>query len=563
MRRFLLTLAFTCLAMPASAADFFGFYLGCPNFVPLGDPVEYHIVFTVGSVPAPSATIIDPLPPGVEFVPGSLVCYMPPGSGDCSYDAPTRTVSWTATGTLAAYDSIDILFSVTTTGLGGPGYVTNTVTASATGYNTDHESHTVLAYTQEEWPVHGEIMTLAESDPNFQMGYATGVSWNPVSEQFIAGWIRTDNNTSQWYVDAGTIDPHGAPGAAHQVNVVGIPGETPIWISVACSTTSPGCLVAWEETQPGDWRASARGRLLDGDGAPIGSELVIAEDPDIARREIDVVYNSTLDEYLVSYVNELDSGVVEVAATRVRAGDGAVLGSAIVATGSDGDRTRVHAAHLPGRDQYLLVFGFEDLAENEEVHAKLAPGNLSGVGAASELILAAGGGDHLAPVVAAEGDEYLVAWAYWDDTWPHLTTEIRARRFAGDGTPLGPTGGFLVDEFQGAQGIQTRGVRFAGEQGYLIGWSYSDNRTPTGIDLHGRFVESGADQAAYTEFPTIATVNWDQLGHFACRSTGLCMVLVDDFEGVKARFVTAWRAHVDGFEDGGFGGWSAVVGATP
>ena len=445
-------------------------------------------------------------------------------------------MSWT--GDIAAYDAVDVMFSATTTGLPGPGYISNVMTGSATGYTTQHEAHTVVAYADDAWPVFSAVTPLAETDPSYLMHYAAGVGWNPVSSTYLATWNRTDQATSQEVVMARTVDPTGTLGGVHQISEVQAAGEMVYWAKAACSTTTAACLVAWQETEPVNWYQGIRARLVDGAGSPLGSEIIVAEDASVMRRDVDVVYNPTDDEFLVLYTND-GSGILDVAATRVRAADGVLLGSAVVATGSDGDRSAIRGAHLSGRNQYLLVYDFEDPADNEEVHAKLAPGDLSGVGAASELILASGSGDHSSPVVAAEGDEYLVAWTYYDASWPHETTEIRARRFAGDGTPLGPAGGFLVDEFAGAKGISTRQVRFAGEQGFLVGWFYSDPSCPTGGDLHGRFVELGADQAAGLEFPT-----------------------VEDFDGVDASFVSAWRTHADGFEDGGFGGWSTVAGAT-
>jgi len=561
MRRILFALAFSCLVSPASAATFTWLHLINENFVALGEEIDYHIVLVAGTAAADNTSIVDPLPPGLEMVPGSLVCYMPPGSGDCSYDAPTRTVSWT--GNLVAHDGVDVLFSATTTGLAGPGYVTNAVTASADGYTPEVEEHTTVFFTEDEWPILGDVIPLAETDPNYLMRYATGVSWNAVSERFLAAWNRTDQSSSQEVVVVRTVDPTGTLGDIRQVSEVNIAGEEPIWAKIACSTTAATCLVAWEENQPPDWYRGVHARLINGDGVSVGSEFIVARNSGVNRGGVDVVYNPVRDEYLVVYVNQWDGGVVDVAATRVRASDGVLLGSAVVATGTDGDRDGIRPAHLASRDQFLLVYDFEDLAENEEVHAKLAPGDLSGVGAAPELILASGSGDHRAPVVAAEDDEYLVAWTYYDDNWPNLTTEVRARRFAGDGTPLGPSGGFLVDEFEGARGIQTRQVWFAGEQGFFIGWYYSDPACPTGGDQHGRFVEFDADQAAYLEFPTVATTDSDGPGYVACAVSGQCMVLTEDNLGVDAHIVTAWRAHTDGFEDGGYGGWSVVVGNIP
>jgi len=562
MRIVLCALVLVIFSTPASAVNFSWFYLVNENFNPLGEDFEVHIVLVASSTIGPDTPVVmsDALPLGLEMVPGSLVCYMPPGSGDCSHDAPTRTVSWT--GDLSAYDGVDVIFSATTTGLAGPGYVTNVVTATASTDPPEQAEHTTVFFTEDEWPILSEVIPLAVSDPSYSMRYATGVAWNPVSEKFLAAWNRGDQSSGQEVVVVRTVNPSGTLGEIRQVSEVNVAGEEPVWAKIACSTAAATCLVAWEENQPPDWYRGVHARLINGDGVSVGSEFIVARNSGVNRGGVDVVYNPVRDEYLVVYVNQWDGGVVDVAATRVRASDGVLLGSAVVATGTDGDRDGIRPAHLAGRDQYLLVYDFEDLAENEEVRAKLAPGDLVGVGAAPELILASGLGDHRAPVVAAEGDEYLVAWTYYDDNWPNLTTEIRARRFAGDGTPLGPAGGFLVDEFAAAGGIQTRQVQFAGEQGFLIGWYYRDPNGSDG-DLHGRFVEVGTDQAAFLEFPTVSTDSLDQPGYFACADSGQCMVLTEDNEGVDVYFTTAWRALVDGFEDGGYGGWSVVVGDIP
>jgi hypothetical protein len=245
----------------------------------------------------------------------------------------------------------------------------------------------------------------------------------------------------------------------------------------------------------------------------------------------------------------------------VRASDGALLGSAIIHSGPDFDRERPDVAFLADWNEYLIVYTCEDPAGNRQVRGKLAPADLSGVGSDPEITIAAAVADDYWPAVEAHGDGFLVAWARRQGT--PAAVQIRARRVSSSGIPQGGASGFLINGFSQLPGGYVTDVQFAGEQGFLVGWNHSDSSSVTGPDHHGRFVELGEDQPAYLEFPTFSTVGWDQWGSFACNEAGRCLIAAEITDGVDARFVSAWRAHIDGFEDGGFGGWDAVVGAIP
>lgn len=541
-------------ATAAPAADFQFANVQGPNFVALGDPIDYHIVVAPGSTTAQNASVSDPLPTGIEYVEPTLTCYVP--SGSCTYTPATRTVSYS--GDLPQYNAGDILFSASTSGLASPAHVDNQVTFAATGFNTVVKTRTTVVYSEDEWPVYGETMRLSETDGDWYAGESTGVAWNPHTEVFSAVWIRTDLMSSQRYLQTRTIDPTGSLGDTQQVNQVA-PGEEPYQPSIACSSVSGQCLVAWTEVEPVSWQWGIRTRLLGSDGVPIGNEAVVVEGGG-HHTQPRVVYNPDFDEFLVVYSSDRDAGVVDVSAQLVRASDGALLGAAVVESGTDFDRSQPKAAYLAARDDYLIAYTCEDASGDRQVRAKVVADDLVGVGTSPEVVIASPPVDDYAPAVGAEGDGYLVAWARRQGT--PAATQIRARRVSGDGVPIGSTSGFLVNDFAGLPSGSVTDVRFAGEQGFLVGWVHNDSSSPTGADQHGRYVELGDDQPAYLEFPALATSDWDQWGPFACRSSGQCLIAVEVTGGVDARFITAWRVHGDGFEDGSFAGWDAVVGAV-
>ncbi|MEJ2581460.1 MAG: hypothetical protein P8127_07475 [Acidobacteriota bacterium] len=554
MRHILVTLVVALVVSPVSAAHFGECSTVGPNFTVHGDPISYTITVRSVSSTAPSASIVDQLPLGVEFIPGSLSCSG--GAGGCAYDEPSRTVSWN--GSITVSDTVVVSFSVTTETLPDPGYVTNEVVADDPGFDALLMSRTTCVHRSGEQAVLGPIFPISNHGSGWYQGWANGVYWNSVSETYVAAWIRSDYPTNSNYeVQAVTVDPEGAVGVVQHVST----GQVDEQPSVACSEVSGNCLVAWSRREPApSINSDVYARLLGSGAAPLGSEFAIYQGSG-HQGNPDVAYNSALDEFLVTYENRWASGLRDVVAQRVRASDGALLTWANVATGSDGGRTSLRAAHLAGRDQYLLVYNFAPTAGDPEIRAKIAPGHLGGVSPAPEMTIASTLTSYESPAVAAIDDDYLVVWSHLDVS---NVGGIRARRVSGDGSPQGPAGGFRVSEFEhNVVAYSVPLVEFAGQQGFLVGWDHDDAATPTQEDLHGRFVEPGMDHASFTEFPTWATIDWDFFGHFACSRTGQCLSLRDGMTGIDGRFVWAWLVFAHGFDEGTFEGWSQVVGATP
>lgn len=547
MKQLFGVIAAVLAAMPVSAAWFGQSSLYGPNFVVLGDFIDYTISVSAAATAAPSATIVDPLPPGLEFVGGSLACSG--GSGSCSYDGPTRTVSWA--GSLAAWQTVTISFSVTTTALAGPGYVTNEAIADDPGLDALVLLRTSCVHYPEEQMLLGPIASVAPHGSGFAMTQGSGVAWNAAVENYLTAWIST--NSSVYDVQVRTVDPSGALGVVRPITS----GQLDYLPSVSCSGVSGNCLAVWDrqELSPSS-DLDVLARLLDSTGQPLGPEFAIAQGSG-SQHGARVVYNSALDEFLVVFWNMWHDGLKDVAAQRVQASNGALLSWANIATGTDGNRRDLRAAHLSERDQYLLVYEFWSAATGYEIRAKIAPGNLSGVSVAPEITIAASSANDELPAVAAGGDQYLVAWLHTENVLG--ASGIRARAVSGDGTPIGGINGFRVSEFLHPAGYTMPLVHFAGEHGFLVGWDHDDSTTLTMEDTHGRFVELDSDQAAFLEFPTYATVDWDYFGHFACSGRGDCLMLRDGLTGIDGRFVVGWRIFSDGFEISDTSGWSSTT----
>lgn len=555
MRRALVVLAIALVVPPVSAAYFGQCSTLGPNFTVHGDPISYTITVRTFSSTAPSASIVDQLPPGVEFVPGSLSCSG--GAGGCTYDGPSRTVRWN--GSITVSDTVIISFSVTTETLPDPGYVTNEVVVDDPGFETLTMTRTSCVHRAGEQAVLGPIFSVAGHPSGWVLGWGYGIDWNPASEKYVTAWLRTDAPTySKSEVQAVTVDPGGTIGVVQQVSS----GQFDELPSLACSEVSGNCLVAWSrrELSP-SIDSDVFARLIGSAASPLAAEFAIYQGSG-HQGNPDVAYNAVLDEFLVTYENRWASGLRDVVAQRVRASDGALLSWANVATGSDGSRSSLRAAHLAGRDQYLLVYNFDPTLGDGEIRAKIAPGHLGGVSPAPEMTIASNMANFDFPAVAGIDDDYLVVWLHWDSV--SNASGIRARRVAGDGSPLGSADGFPVSGIEHPGIAHSRPlVEFAGRQGFLVGWDHDDSETPTQEDLHGRFVEPRMDFASFTEFPTWATTDWDFYGHFACSGTGQCLSLRNGSTGIDGRFLWTWQVFAHGFEEGNFEGWSQAVGVTP
>ena len=150
LRQLGIVLALSFTALQAGAQSFDSATLSGPNFVNEGGSITYSITLTTsGSHPAPTATIIDMLPPATPFIGGSLNCTG--GSGtSCSYLPGAHEIQWS--GALAVSDSVTISFSVDPSGVAGGTYLVNRAVAEAPSFPAEIMSRTTCTMVDGEEP---------------------------------------------------------------------------------------------------------------------------------------------------------------------------------------------------------------------------------------------------------------------------------------------------------------------------------------------------------------------------------------------------------------------------
>ncbi|MEM6701666.1 MAG: hypothetical protein AAF690_03120 [Acidobacteriota bacterium] len=205
------------------------------------------------------------------------------------------------------------------------------------------------------------------------------------------------------------------------------------------------------------------GRLVDGDGTPLGAERVLAtagptSDESWDAENPEVVFNATSGEYLVLYVGTIASGGLqakqEIFAQRVSS-IGQAVGSPIRVSTTGGDTNLRLDSREPSvawdsnSNAYLVVWQREmsDTASRAEIEvfARLLDGQARPVDSQFRVSSMGPDGDTtydaLDPYVAfnSSSDEYLVVWRGDDNRGGVVQGEfeIFGQRVAANGTPVG------------------------------------------------------------------------------------------------------------------------------
>jgi hypothetical protein len=130
--------------------------------------------------------------------------------------------------------------------------------------------------------------------------------------------------------------------------------------AVAYSPRQDQYLVAYQLCLNGSLKEEISGRRVSWDGSWKSNQFPIQHGPD-GQLEPRVAYCKEHDEYLVVYRNDQKSGITEdIAAQRVRAGDGALLCGGTTVTGSNERRRFPHVAYNAVRAEYLVVYIYCD-----------------------------------------------------------------------------------------------------------------------------------------------------------------------------------------------------------
>jgi uncharacterized repeat protein (TIGR01451 family) len=548
MRHLVLLPALWLAALPVGAQSFDSATMSAPNFVRVGDPITYTIVVTTGAThSAPTASIRDHLPAPTPFVSGSLTCTGGTGTS-CAYIPGTHVVEWT--GALATSDTVTISFSVDTSAVAGGTYIPNEAFAEEPTFPSVGMSRVTCAIEPGNEPAVGAPFDLVAPDGSNKPTAPAPITWNSSGGLFLAALTTEPYFSGNSAVLARTIAPDGSLGAISQMNSTSHGVYTP---SLSCSTAVDRCLVAYRRyVSASDEDIWAR--LTDGEGTPVGAEFPVYQDSGIQQNP-SVVYNRNLDEFLVVWENRFADGRWDIQAQRIRASDGVFESWSVIATGAGEKRHSCGVDHNPDRDQYLFVYAFGE--EGYQGRGKIGPGNLAGVSIDPEMTIWSTPDTGSDVSVVAGMDEFLVVWRM--SSVSTGDSSIRGRRITGDGAVHGTDSGFFIGGFSPLGSLADPQAGYAGEHGYLVTWGHDDPDSPTTTDIHGRFVENGADWAAYSEFPVITSANWDITNRFGCAPTGECLLTDAYVNSVNTRFFIGWRIFTDGFESSELSQWSATV----
>jgi len=135
---------------------------------------------------------------------------------------------------------------------------------------------------------------------------------------------------------------------------------------------------------------------------------------------------------------------------------------------------------------------------------------------------------------------------------------VRARRLAGDGTPLGPASGFPVATSVPAVNLgRTNAVARADAVGYVSAWeSFGANYT----QIYAQAISPFSDRilGPLYAYPVDYGNSWNRDPDIACAPWGTCLVVYESDEDILARLI---EMHVfgDHFESGTTSAWSAVA----
>jgi Ca2+-binding RTX toxin-like protein len=273
--------------------------------------------------------------------------------------------------------------------------------------------------------------------------------------------------------------------------------------AIAYNRAADNYLVVWAaDDLPTDNEFEIFGQLMSANGTKLGSELrisIVGTDGDVNRtvRDPAVAYNSTANEYLVSWIADdlPTNNENEIFGQRLSA-TGAEVGAddfRISSVGTDGDIGREPLdpaiAYNPAANEYLVSWQADDLpTDNEfEIFAQRLSATGAEVGADDFRISSVGAdGDikrePLEPAIAYNpaANEYLVAWKA-DDLPTDEEFEIFGQRLSATGAEVG------ADDFRissvGTDGDKTRDpvepaiASSPAANEYLVSWRADDLAT--------------------------------------------------------------------------------------
>lgn len=266
---------------------------------------------------------------------------------------------------------------------------------------------------------------------------ASAVAYNSVRGEYLVVW--EDHYASEIAIYARRVDGDGnALGSA--IQIAHYSTYTSCQPAVAYSPVQDKYLVVYSQDSkpslPPYTDYNIIGQPIDGDGAKTETGFLIGGNTNHQRHPA-VAYNGTLDEFLVTWDEEQGAGGWhDVWAQRVNAGDWTFEpGPVCIATGDSTHRRQPDVAYNPTRNQYLIAYTRED----DDIFGKIVGAGLADPLAVLEFEMIWNTNLQGDVALAAGQDEYLAVWQDGPNTFWRT---IYARRVTGAGaTPAPP---FLI-----------------------------------------------------------------------------------------------------------------------
>jgi hypothetical protein len=299
-----------------------------------------------------------------------------------------------------------------------------------------------------------------------------------------------------------------------------------------------------------------RSVLMNWDGSSLVNGII---DTDSSRKTWypAVIYNSQNDEFLTVYENyKPDPQGREIMAQRVKAGDGSLVGTAIiVAGGANQVRRNAKVAYNNVRNEYLLGYSYAANTSTLSftIRAKIISADLNSTVMNETELTTVDYADGAS--VAAGPNEYLVVWN--EGTSLSAPQKIWGKRLTGTGT-IGP---FIKLADHDPDHCFDPSVSYSSFLGYVVTWSYKNVSLGNIFDVIGRTLKAGQDTPSNEEFP-ISHISYSGGGMFlldgqqrspalACGTWGICLaayednccILNPDYE-IRGRLVTPNFIHL-------------------
>jgi hypothetical protein len=240
-----------------------------------------------------------------------------------------------------------------------------------------------------------------------------------------------------------------------------------------------------------------------------------------------VTYNAQNDEFLVVYENyKPDPQGREIMAQRVRAGDGSLVGTAIiVAGGANQVRRNAKVACNNGRNEYLLAYSYAANTSTLSfaIRTKIISADLNTTVMNETELTTVDYADGVS--LAAGPDEYLAVWE--EGASPSDALKIWARRINANGT-LGP---FIRIADHAPDSCVEPAVTFGPIFGYILSWRCN---TPGNFEeVFGRFMKGGENTPSGNEFgfiDPVSLIRKQRSPAVACGASGSCLAVMGDIQ---------------------------------